>query len=342
MNTAVPTNTAVVLLDDIETVTKRALQAHGAYEAIAAHVAHAVRVAEANGNRICGLYYLESYCQQLQSGRVDGQVEPVVSHDKAGVVRVDAKFGFAQSAFAAGFDAAVAATKTNGTCGYAIEHSHTCTSLGYFTEQFAKAGLIAIGATNSTARVAPPGGSRPLLGTNPMAMAVPGPDSDVAFQFDFSTSAVALGKITMAAAAGTEIPSGWAVDENGNDTTDPEAALRGSLLSAGGYKGYGMGLMVEVLAAALTGSLASVEVPPLKAPEDPPHDLGQFYLLIDPRSFSGDAFWESLARLAERVDEQTGARLPGTAKAPVDSAFANSVRVESELWATVVGLSQTL
>ena len=340
MNAAVPTNTAVVLLDDIETVTKRALQTHGASEAIASHVAHAVRVAEANGNRICGLYYLESYCQQLQSGRVDGRVEPVVSHDREGAVRVDAKFGFAQSAFAAGFDTAVAATKTNGTCGYAIEHSHTCTSLGYFTEQFAKAGLIAIGATNSTARVAPPGGSRPLLGTNPMAMAVPGPDSDVAFQFDFSTSAVALGKITMAAAAGTEIPSGWAVDANGNDTTDPEAALRGSLLSAGGYKGYGMGLMVEVLAAALTGSLASVEVPPLKAPEGPAHDLGQFYLLIDPRSFSGDAFWESLARLAERVDEQTGARLPGTAKAPVDSAFANSVRVESELWATAVRLSE--
>lgn len=335
MNTVGPPKTEVVLLDDIETVTRRALQTHGASEPIAALVAHAVRVAEADGNRICGLYYLESYCQQLHSGRVDGQVEPVVTHDKAGVVRVDAKFGFAQSAFAAGFDTAVAAAKTNGTCGYAIEHSHTCTSLGYFTEQFATAGLVALGATNSTARVAPPGGSRPLLGTNPIAMAVPGPDSRVAFQFDFSTSAVALGKITMAAAAGTAIPTGWAVDENGNDTTDPEAALRGSLVSAGGYKGYGIGLLVEVLAAALTGSLASVDVPPLKAADGPPHDLGQFYLLIDPGSFSGDAFWESLSQLAERVDEQPGARLPGTAGEPVDS-----VRVDRELWTTVMALSQ--
>lgn len=329
-------NTEVVSLDDIETLTKRALQAHGAADSIAAGVAHAVRVAEANGNRICGLYYLESYCRQLHSGRVDGRVEPVVRHDRAGVVRVDAKFGFAQSAFAAGFDTAVAAAKANGTCGYAIEHSHTCTSLGYFTEQFAEAGLVAVGATNSTARVAPPGGSRPLLGTNPMAMAVPGPGSGVAFQFDFSTSAVALGKITMAAAAGTAIPSGWAVDENGNDTTDPEAALRGSLVSAGGYKGYGLGLMVEVLAAALTGSLASVDVPPLKAAEGPPHDLGQFYFLIDPGSFSGDAFAESLAQLAERVDEQPGARLPGAARASADA-----VDVDSDLWATVVRLSET-
>ena len=100
-------NTGVVLLDDIESVTKRALQTHGASEAIASHVAHAVRLAEANGNLICGLYYLESYCQQLDSGRVDGRVEPVVSHDRGGAVRVDAKFGFAQSAFAAGFDTAV-------------------------------------------------------------------------------------------------------------------------------------------------------------------------------------------------------------------------------------------
>ncbi len=325
----------IVLLDDIEALTARALQEHGATAAIAAQVAHAVRIAEAKGNRICGLYYLESYCQQLRSGRVDGRAEPVVIHDRPGSIRVDARFGFAQSAFAAGFETAVAATRANGTCGYAIEHSHTCTSLGYFTEQFANVGLIAIGATNSTARVAPPGGSRPILGTNPMAMAVPAIDGGVAFQFDFSTSAVALGKITMAAAAGTEIPTGWAVDEHGNDTTDPTAALRGSLLSAGGYKGYGMGLMVEVLAAALTGSLASVDVPPLKTPEGPSHDLGQFYLLIDPGSFSGAGFWERLSALADQVDDQEGARLPGAS-----SELPDAVDVDSELWETVRALCE--
>lgn len=332
-------NTELVLLDDIETVTKSALQTHGASEEIATHVARAVRAAEANNNRICGLYYLESYCQQLLSGRVDGQVKPQVTHGQRGTVCVDAKNGFAQSAFAAGFDTAVAAAKENGTCGYAIAHSHTCTSLGYFTEQFAKAGLIAIGTTNSTARVAPVGGSKPLLGTNPIAMSVPRADSEVAFQFDFSTSAVALGKITMAASAGTAIPSGWAVDENGNDTTDPEAALRGSLLSAGGYKGYGIGLMVEVLAAALTGSLASVDVPPLKAPVGPPHNLGQFYFVVDPRSFSGDAFWTSLAQLQEQIDRQPGARLPGSAKTRDPRTPSDRVSVDSELWATVKALT---
>ena len=317
-----------VTLDEIESTTAAALVAHGATEPVAASVANAVRVAEGNGNRICGLYYLESYCVQLQTGRVFGDAEPVVSQDRPGAVRVDAKFGFAQWAFAAGFDTAIAAAKANGTCGYSIEHSHTCTSLGYFTEQFAAAGMLAIGATNSTARVAPPGGSTRLLGTNPMAMAVPDGKGGVAFQFDYSTSAVALGKITMAAAAGEAIPLGWAVDADGNDTTDANAALEGSLLSTGGYKGYGLGLMVEVLAGALTGSLSSTEIPPLKAPEGPHHDIGQFYLVIDPSAYGGDGFHDRIADLAAAVADQPGARLPGAGR-----MVPQSVEVDPAVWA---------
>ena len=323
-----------VSLNDIETTTARALERHGASPQTAQQVARAVRVAEANGNRICGLYSVDSYCSQLRNGRVFGDVQPVVSTDRPGAVRVDAKYGFAQAAFAAGFDATVASARANGTAALSIEHSHTCTSLGYFTEQFAEVGLLALGATNSTARVAPPGGSAPILGTNPMAMAVPARDGGVAFQFDYSTSAVALGKITMAAAAGEEIPLGWAVDADGQETTDPNEALKGSLLSAGGYKGYGLGLMVEVLAGALTGSLLSTQIPSLKAPEGPHHDIGQFYLVVDPTGFSGDGFWDRLDLIAESVNAQPGARLPGAGRAEPDS-----VDLEDAVWESVQALA---
>ena len=323
-----------VSLDDIEATSAEALRAHGATADTADKVAHAVRVAESLGNKICGLYYLESYCKQLRTGRVFGDVEPVVTHDKPGAVRVDAKFGFAQVAFAAGFDTAVQAAKDNGTVALSIEHSHTCTSLGYFTEQFANAGLLAIGATNSTARVAPPGGSVPMLGTNPLAMAVPARDGGVAFQFDYSTSAIALGKITMAEAAGESIPIGWAVDSDGNDTTNPTKALAGSMLSAGGYKGYGLGLMVEVLAAALTGSLLSTEMTGMKTPEGPHHNIGQFYLVVDPNSFDGDGFWDRLEGIKSAVAAQPGARLPGTTRDDVDS-----VDLEDAVWASVLELA---
>jgi (2R)-3-sulfolactate dehydrogenase (NADP+) len=228
----------------------------------------------------------------------------------------------------------VEAARANGICGVSVEHTHTCTSLGYFTEQFAAEGLLSIGTTNATPRVSPPGGSVPVLGTNPIAVAVPDGEGGVAFQFDFSTSAVALGKITMAAAAGEEIPLGWAVDVDGHPTTDPQAALAGSLVSAGGYKGYGIGLLVEVLAGALTGCRLSVDVPPLKSPEGEPHDLGQFYVVIDPDSYSGRTFHDRLAALAESISSQEGARLPGAGRRPSDP-----VDVEDSVWTLVTELA---
>ncbi|MEM7241469.1 MAG: Ldh family oxidoreductase [Pseudomonadota bacterium] len=299
-----------VSLDKIEDLTRAALMTHGARDDVASHVAQAVRVAEAKGNKICGLYYLESYCKQLQTGRVDGQAEPSVHKPRDASVLVDAKFGFAQAAFAAGLETALNTARDMGTCSFAVAHAHTCTSLGYFTEQIARSGFIALGFTNASAIVAPPGGNKRIIGTNPMAMAVPGPDG-IAFQFDYSTSAVALGKITMAKAAGEAIPLGWAVDANGADTTDPDAALKGALKSAGDYKGWGHGLMVEVLAAAFTGSIASTDVSPLKASEGPPHNLGQTYLILDP-TLHNPNFHNQISALKAAVDAQDGARLPGT------------------------------
>lgn len=320
-------NKITLSLDEIEQTTQAALLAHGASQEAAVAVAHAVRIAEAKGNLICGLYYLESYCTQLASGRVQGRVEAEVSQPKTASVKVDAKLGFAQPAFARGLPVALDVAKTAGTCSLAICHSHTCTSLGYFTEQIAQAGFIGIGFTNASAVVSPPGGNKALLGTNPIAMSIPAKAGGVAFQFDQSTSAVALGKITMAASAGESIPLGWAVDSDGVPTTDPTAALKGSLVSTGGYKGYGFGLMAEMLAAAVTGGAMSVDVKGLKLPEGAPHNLGQFYFIVDPSTYSGDAFWDRLAQLSESVAAQENARLPGS-----QFQMPETVSIEKTVW----------
>ncbi|MEM7471453.1 MAG: Ldh family oxidoreductase [Pseudomonadota bacterium] len=322
-----------VTLDQIEDVSREALVKHGADEWIAREVAKAVRRAEETGNIICGLYYLESYCTQLASRRVNGTVEPVISKPRPGAVQADARFGFAQPAFARGFQNACDAARENGTISYAVAQSHTCTSLGFFTEQFANAGLIAIGMTNASPVVAPPGGNQKTIGTNPFAMSVPGKEGGVAMHFDFSTSAVALGKITMAKAAGEKIPLGWAVDAQGQPTIDPEAALGGAIVSAGGYKGWGLGLMVELLAAGMTGSVNSLDVGGLKLPDGPPHGLGQFYLVMDPSTYS-DAFFDRFARVAEAVTAQEGARLPGAKRREMDI-----VAVPDALWDSVTALT---
>ena len=321
-----------ITVQEIEAKSKSALIAHGAGMTQAGHVAAAVARTEALGNVICGLYYLESYCLQLTSGRVSGTVTPVVSKPRLGAVKSDAKFGFAQPAFAAGLGEAVKTAHDNGIASYAVANAHTCTSLGFFTEQIAAHGLIGIGMTNASPVVAPPGGNKAVIGTNPIAMTVPGADKP-ALHFDFSTSAVALGKITMAKAAGQQIPLGWAVDSNGEPTTDPDAALKGALISAGGYKGWGFGLMVELLAAGMTGSVNSLDVKGLKLPDGPPHGLGQFYLLLDPTTY-GDHFNDRFARIAEAVAEQDGARIPGANRKVMDI-----VDVPHALWAQVVALA---
>lgn len=322
-----------VSVTEIEAVSLAALRAHGAGAFQAEAVARAVARAEATGNIICGLYYLESYCTQLASGRVNGVVEPVVHQPRPGSVLVDAGFGFAQPAFARGLAPAIEAARANGTASLAVTHAHTCTSLGFFTEQIAAQGMIAIGFTNASAIVVPPGGDTPVIGTNPMACTVPGPDGPV-MHFDFSTAAVALGKITMAKAAGEAIPLGWAVDAAGAATTDPAEALKGGLVSAGGYKGWALGLLVEILAAGLTGGVNSLDVKGLKLPDGAPHDLGQFYLIIDP-GVHGAHFAERFARIAEAVAAQEGARIPGAAR-----HVMTEVDVPDALWAQVSALTQ--
>ena len=308
-----------VFVSEIEDVAKAAMVAHGAADWQAGEVARAVARAEAFGNVICGLYYLESYCTQLATGRVNGQVEPIVTRPKAGQVIADARFGFAQPAFSRGLPQAIEAARENGVATLAVAHAHTCTSLGFFTEQIAAAGLVGIGFTNASPVVAPPNGNKAVIGTNPISMSLP----NGGMHWDFSTSAVALGKITMAKAAGEKIPLGWAVDANGQPTTEPEEALKGALVSAGGYKGWGFGLMAEVLAAGMTGSVNSLDVSGLKLPDGKPHDLGQFYMLMEP---SAD-FAARLARVAEAVAEQDGARIPGQNRQPM-----GEIDVPNALW----------
>ena len=319
-------------LSEIEETVNTALERHGASPWIAAEVARAVRKAEAVGNLICGLYYLESYCKQLQNGRVKGDVEPVVTRPRPGAVRVDARFGFAQPAFTRALPEAVAAARDCGVASLAVGHAHTCTSLGFFTEQIALEGLIGLGMTNASPIVAPPGGKTRVIGTNPIAFSVPDGKGGLAMQFDQSTTTVALGKITMAKAAGEQIPKGWAVDIEGEPTTDPEKAITGSLVSMGGYKGWGFGLMAELLAAGLTGGVVSQDVKPLKALEGPPHDLGQYYLLMDP-GVSGE-FFERLQQVEGAVALDKGARMPGQGKREQDP-----VELDEAVWELTLTLA---
>ena len=322
-----------ISVNEIRNISKTALMQHGALEWISEEVADAVAVSESVGNRICGLYYLESYCEQLLSGRVDGRASPDVQLARPGSVYVNADDGFAQPAFSKGLPEALKIAEKNGIASMSVGRAHTCTSLGYFTKKIAEAGFLGLGLTNASPIVAPPGGKSRIIGTNPIAFSVPDETGGVAMQFDQSTTTVALGKITMAKAAGKSIPEGWALDEDGKPTTDPEEALKGTLVSAGGYKGWGFGLMAEILVAGMTGGRISKNVAPLKARDGKPHNLGQFYIIIDPAS--GASFYNRLEELTVLISSEEGTRMPGQYTVP-----QTEVDVPDDLWSLAISLSK--
>jgi (2R)-3-sulfolactate dehydrogenase (NADP+) len=324
-------------LSQIEDLAYRALCACGASDLQARPLAIATAATEAVGVASHGLAYIPIYGEHLRCGKVIGDAKPTVSQAGPALLRIDAAHGFAHAAIEAGFDALVAMARSQGIAGMVLHRSYNCGVLGYHTTRLAEAGLLAIGATNAPASIAPSGGTRPIVGTNPISMAVPGPDG-LAFMIDQSASTIAKSEVMKHAREGKPIPLGWALDADGHPTEDPNAALKGGTMApAGDYKGVGLALIVEVLAAALSGATLGKDASPFSGPVGGPPATGQFFMAIDTATASVGAFDTRIADLMASVAEQDGARLPGqnrTAKARsaavsgVDVAEATLSRIE--------------
>ncbi|MBM3614503.1 MAG: hypothetical protein FJX28_03425 [Alphaproteobacteria bacterium] len=149
-----------------------------------------------------------------------------------------------------------------------------------------------------------------MIGTNPISYAVPAPKGEIAFLVDQSATAVAWTAVKRAADQGQAIPMGWALDATGAPTTDAMAALAGSMAQAGGVKGFSVGLLVEVLCAALAGGRLGPQQGSFTDNDGQPIDNGQFFIAIDPEGFSGGGFDATIQQLMSSINEQQGARLP--------------------------------
>ena len=302
-------------LSRIEGLADEVLRGAGATPGAAASVARSTRLAERDGIRSHGLLYLPVYLEHLGCGKVRGAARPTVSQPRPGAIRVDADNGFAHTAIDTGFDALVQAA---GQCGVAImtvHNSYNCGVLGHHAERLAEQGLVGLCTTHAPAAIAPPGGTRPVIGTNPFALAVPDGAGGARFVIDQSASVVAKSEILLRAREGRPIEPGWALSTEGEPTTDAEQALAGSMCPAGGVKGFGMGLLVEVLASALAGATPSREASPFSGPSGGPPATGQCFFAIDPGAFSGAGFSAAVRGLAAAIEAQPGARLPGARRA---------------------------
>lgn len=158
--------------------------------------------------------------------------------------------------------------------------------LSYVTEQAAAAGMIGISMCQSDPMVVPFGGADVYYGTNPIAFAAPGVDDDL-LSFDMATTVQAWGVILDARSRGSDIEEGWAVDDNGNPTTDANDVA--ALLPVGGPKGYGLAMMVDVLSGVLLGLPFGKHVTSMYRDMRRGRDLGQLHIVIDPRVFTDAA-----------------------------------------------------
>ncbi len=274
-------------------------------------MARALIRAERDGLPSHGLARMQSYCAQVRSGKVDGHAEPAVSRLGAAAARIDAADGFAYPAFDLAVDTAIQLTADSPVAAIAVTNSHHFGVAGHHVERLAEAGLIGLVFGNSPAAIAPWGGNVKLFGTNPIAFGFPR-RADDPLVIDLSLSKAARGKIMLASKEGRPIPEGWALDAEGNPTTDADAALAGSMIPMGDAKGAALVLAVEVMTAALTGAHFGFEASSFFTDSGGPPRVGQFVLAFVPGPFSDDSYLERLEVLLEAIEVQPGTRLPGS------------------------------
>ncbi|MBC3346391.1 MULTISPECIES: Ldh family oxidoreductase [Pseudomonas] len=284
---------------------------HGTSAEVARALAENCAGAERDGAHSHGVFRIPGYVSTLKSGWVDGQAVPTVEDVASGFVRVDAGNGFAQPALAAARPLLVAKARSAGIAVLAIRNSHHFAALWPDVEPFAYEGLVALSVVNSMTCVVPHGADRPLFGTNPIAFAAPRADGEP-IVFDLATSAIAHGDVQIAARKGELLPPGMGVDSLGQPTCDPKAILEGgALLPFGGHKGSALSMMVELLAAALTGGNFSFEFDWHNHPGAKTPWTGQLLIVIDPSKAAGQNFAERSQELVRQMHGVGLRRLPG-------------------------------
>lgn len=301
-------------LGDAEDLARAALAAAGASAAMADATARALVAAEAQGQSGHGLSRVPQYATFLKNGRADGRAEPaIVSGTKdGGAALVDARHGLAYPALALAEEEAARRATEYGVAFVGITNSHHSGAMGLPVERLARRGLVALAFTNSPAAMPVPGGRRPLMGTNPVAAAFPRREGEAPLVIDLALSEVARGKIMVAAKEGKPIPLGWALDAEGNPTTDPQAALGGAMLAMGGTKGALLAMVVELLCCAVTGAAFGFEADSFFTDEGNRPRLGQAILALNPGALAGNAgYLERIEAFVAAMLSDPGVRLPG-------------------------------
>ena len=297
-------------LDEIYALIHSTMMANGCDDANASALADIMTRAERDGSHSHGLFRVPGYVKALRSGKVDGKAKPTVTKKTPAIVHVDGHRCFAPLAQAAGLPVLAEATAEIGVAALSLTGIHHFAALWPETEYLADRGLVGIACTAYMPAVAPAGSTTALFGTNPISFAWPRPGHSPVV-YDMATASMAMGDVQIAARDGKEVPLGTGLDAEGNLTTDPAAIAKGVLLPFGGYKGSAIALMVELLAAGLTGEQFSYEAKENDNGDGGPPRGGEMVIGLSPALIAGDGWDAHVEAFVDRLTALDGVRIPG-------------------------------
>ena len=302
-------------------------------------VARALVDAEFAGQTGHGLRRVESYAAQALSGKVDGHAVPKADKVASATLKIDAAHGFAYPAIDIAVEQLPAMTAECGIAIAGISRSHHCGVAGVIVERLADQGMVAMLFANTPAAMAPWGGKKALFGTNPIAFAVPQTGGEPVV-IDLSLSKVARGKIMAAKQKGENIPEGWAFGPDGENTTDPNVGLQGTMVPLGDAKGTTLALMVELLSASLVGANTADKASSFFDAEGSPPGVGQTIIAIDPVKLGGERVLDRFADMARSIEEQEGCRVPGKRRQELKKSLMESgISVDDDLVESIRALN---
>lgn len=274
-------------VDQLQTFAARCFQACGMAPGDAELVAANLVLADLRGVASHGVTRIPIYAERLQRGVVNARARPVVVADAGALLLVDGDNGAGAvvSHFANGL--AMDRARELGSCIVSVRRSNHHGICSAYAMQAAEQGLIGVVATNASRSMAVAGGREAVIGTNPIAFAVPRAGQPP-LVLDMATAVVARGRIVEMAKRHEPIPAGWALDADGNSTTDAAAAERGVVLPVGGAKGSGLAVMVELLCSVLSGATLGPRIPNLYKDYERPQDIGHLFVVVDPQRIGRD------------------------------------------------------
>jgi (2R)-3-sulfolactate dehydrogenase (NADP+) len=307
-------------------LASRAVRAAGANDETALSLARATVSANAHGKESSGFSHLMDYLAALRAGRIVGDAEPFVTSPAPAAIHCDARGGIAQAGFDRAFDSLCEHAQTFGVGLFAQNGSYTTGELGYYPRRLAERGLVAFAATSGPALMTVAGAKTPVYCTNPIAFAAP-LDEGPPLLIDQASSATAFVQLRHYAERSEPLPAGWAVDGDGQPTSDPQAALRGALLAFGGARGANIALMVEVMAAGLAGANWALDAPSFISGDRSP-GAGLLVIAITPALLAPD-FPQRLRLQLDRL-AKLGVRIPGRRAAATEIELPDALAAEIE------------